>query len=196
MAIEFPALPYASDALEPYISTTTMEFHYGKHHKAYVDNLNKLIAGTPFADLSLEEIIKETAGNEKFQAIFNNAAQAWNHNFFWHCMSADGGKAPKGVLLKKIEDTFGSYDQFCEDFTNAAVSQFGSGWAWLVEDKDGKLSIMKTANADTPLAHGLKALLTVDVWEHAYYLDYQNRRADFVKTFLTHLAQVRPVAAS
>ncbi len=196
MAIEFPALPYASDALEPYISTTTMEFHYGKHHKAYVDNLNKLIAGTPFADLSLEEIIKETAGNEKFQAIFNNAAQAWNHNFFWHCMSADGGKAPKGVLLKKIEDAFGSYDQFCEDFTNAAVSQFGSGWAWLVEDKDGKLSIMKTANADTPLAHGLKALLTVDVWEHAYYLDYQNRRADFVKTFLTHLAQVRPVAAS
>ena len=173
-----------------------MEFHYGKHHKAYVDNLNKLIAGTPFADLSLEEIIKETAGNEKFQAIFNNAAQAWNHNFFWHCMSADGGKAPKGVLLKKIEDAFGSYDQFCEDFTNAAVSQFGSGWAWLVEDKDGKLSIMKTANADTPLAHGLKALLTVDVWEHAYYLDYQNRRADFVKTFLTHLAQVRPVAAS
>ena len=171
MAIEFPALPYASDALEPYISTTTMEFHYGKHHKAYVDNLNKLIAGTPFADLSLEEIIKETAGNEKFQAIFNNAAQAWNHNFFWHCMSADGGKAPKGVLLKKIEDAFGSYDQFCEDFTNAAVSQFGSGWAWLVEDKDGKLSIMKTANADTPLAHGLKALLT-------------------------HLAQVRPVAAS
>ena len=196
MAIEFPALPYASDALEPYISTTTMEFHYGKHHKAYVDNLNKLIAGTPFADLSLEEIIKETAGNEKFQAIFNNAAQAWNHNFFWHCMSADGGKAPKGVLLKKIEDAFGSYDQFYEDFTNAAVSQFGSGWAWLVEDKDGKLSIMKTANADTPLAHGLKALLTVDVWEHAYYLDYQNRRADFVKTFLTHLAQVRPVAAS
>lgn len=196
MAIEFPALPYASDALEPYISTTTMEFHYGKHHKAYVDNLNKLIAGTPFADLSLEEIIKETAGNEKFQAIFNNAAQAWNHNFFWHCMSADGGKAPKGALLKKIEDAFGSYDQFCEDFTNAAVSQFGSGWAWLVEDKDGKLSILKTANADTPLAHGLKALLTVDVWEHAYYLDYQNRRADFVKTFLTHLAQVRPVAAS
>lgn len=193
MAIEFPALPYASDALEPYISTTTMEFHYGKHHKAYVDNLNKLIAGTPFADLSLEEIIKETAGNEKFQAIFNNAAQAWNHNFFWHCMSADGGKAPKGVLLKKIEDAFGSYDQFCEDFTNAAVSQFGSGWAWLVEDKDGKLSIMKTANADTPLAHGLKALLTVDVWEHAYYLDYQNRRADFVKTFLTHLAQVKLV---
>ena len=196
MAIEFPALPYASDALEPYISTTTMEFHYGKHHKAYVDNLNKLIAGTLFADLSLEEIIKETAGNEKFQAIFNNAAQAWNHNFFWHCMSADGGKAPKGVLLKKIEDAFGSYDQFCEDFTNAAVSQFGSGWAWLVEDKDGKVSILKTANADTPLAHGLKALLTVDVWEHAYYLDYQNRRADFVKTFLTHLAQVRPVAAS
>ena len=196
MAIEFPALPYASDALEPYISTTTMEFHYGKHHKAYVDNLNKLIAGTLFADLSLEEIIKETAGNEKFQAIFNNAAQAWNHNFFWHCMSADGGKAPKGVLLKKIEDAFGSYDQFCEDFTNAAVSQFGSGWAWLVEDKDGTLSILTTANADTPLAHGLKALLTVDVWEHAYYLDYQNRRADFVKTFLTHLAQVRPVAAS
>ena len=196
MAIEFPALPYASDALEPYISTTTMEFHYGKHHKAYVDNLNKLIAGTPFADLSLEEIINESAGNEMFQAIFNYGAQAWNHNFFWHCMSADGGKAPKGVLLKKIEDAFGSYDQFCEDFTNAAVSQFGSGWAWLVEDKDGKLSILKTANADTPLAHGLKALLTVDVWEHAYYLDYQNRRADFVKTFLTHLAQVRPVAAS
>lgn len=189
MAVEFPALPYSSDALEPYISTTTMEFHYGKHHKAYVENLNKLIAGTPFADLTLEEIIKETAGEEKYQAIFNNAAQAWNHNFFWNCMSPEGGKAPKGALLKKIEKAFGSYDKFCEEFTNAATSQFGSGWAWLVEDKEGNLSIMKTSNADNPLAHGLKALLTVDVWEHAYYLDYQNRRLDFVRTFLTHLAK-------
>ena len=138
---------------------------------------------------ALEEIIKETAGEEKYQAIFNNAAQAWNHNFFWNCMSPEGGKAPKGALLKKIENAFGSYDQFCEEFTNAATSQFGSGWAWLVEDKEGNLSLMKTSNADNPLAHGLKALLTVDVWEHAYYLDYQNRRLDFVRTFLTHLAK-------
>ena len=132
---------------------------------------------------------EETAGEEKYQAIFNNAAQAWNHNFFWNCMSPEGGKAPKGALLKKIEKAFGSYDQFCEEFTNAATSQFGSGWAWLVEDKEGNLSLMKTSNADNPLAHGLKALLTVDVWEHAYYLDYQNRRLDFVRTFLTHLAK-------
>ncbi len=187
MAIEFPSLPYAEDALEPYISATTMAFHYGKHHRAYVDNLNKLIVETPFADLTLEEIIKETAGEPKYQAIFNNAAQAWNHNFFWHCMSPDGGKAPKGALLKKIEAAFGSYDAFCEAFLNAATSQFGSGWAWLAEDDEGKLRVMKTSNADTPLAHGLKPLMTVDVWEHAYYLDYQNVRADFVKNFIAHL---------
>ncbi len=189
MAIAFPALPYSSDALDPYISTTTMEFHYGKHHKAYVDNLNKMIAGTPFENLTLEEIIRETSGEEKFQGIFNNAAQAWNHDFFWHCMSPEGGQPPKGAKLRKIEEAFGSYDKFCEAFVNAAVSQFGSGWAWLVEDKDGKLSIVKTSNADTPIAHGLKPWLTVDVWEHAYYLDYQNRRADFVKAFLAHLVK-------
>ncbi len=187
MAIEFPKLPFAEDALEPYMSATTLAFHYGKHHKAYVDNLNKLIAGSQLDNLSLEEIIKETAGLPDKQAIFNNAAQAWNHNFFWQCIAPEGGKAPKGALLKKIEAAFGSYDEFCEAFLNAAVTQFGSGWAWLVEDNEGKLSIMKTSNADTPLAHGLKPLMTVDVWEHAYYLDYQNARADFVRNFITYL---------
>ena len=187
MAIEFPKLPFAEDALEPYMSATTLAFHYGKHHKAYVDNLNKLIAGSQLDNLSLEEIIKETAGLPDKQAIFNNAAQAWNHNFFWQCIAPEGGQAPKGALLKKIEAAFGSYDEFCEAFLNAAVTQFGSGWAWLVEDNEGKLSIMKTSNADTPLAHGLKPLMTVDVWEHAYYLDYQNARADFVRNFITYL---------
>lgn len=186
MTFKLPDLPYEMNALEPYISQKTLEFHYGKHHRTYVENLNKLIAGTKFENMSLEEIIKEAAGKAEYQGIFNNAAQAWNHAFFWKCMKKGGGK-PQGAILSRIEKDFGSYEKFREEFKNAAVTQFGSGWAWLVE-QDGKLAIMKTANADTPIAHGLKALLTVDVWEHAYYLDYQNRRADFVEAFLNNLA--------
>lgn len=188
MAFELPPLPYEVDALEPYISTTTMEYHYGKHHKTYVDNLNKLVAGTEFADMKLERIIRESYGKPEFAATYNNAAQAWNHAFFWTCMAPGGGGAPKGELLKKIERDFGSYDNFRTEFKNAAITQFGSGWAWLVEDGD-KLKVIKTSNADTPIAHGLKPLMTVDVWEHAYYLDYQNRRADFVEGFLEHLVK-------
>ena len=187
MAIEQPALPYEMDALEPYISATTMEFHYGKHHKAYVDNVNKLIKGTEFEELSLEKIIKATVDNPEYTGIFNNAAQAWNHTFFWKSMSPKGGGAPKGELLKRMERDFGSYEKFAEEFKNAALTQFGSGWAWLVEDKEGKLSIIKTSNADTPIARGLKPIITLDVWEHAYYLDYQNRRAEFADAFLAHL---------
>ncbi len=186
MAFILEALPYAENALEPYISANTISFHYGKHHRAYVDNLNKLIVGTKFENMSLEEIIKEAYGKAEYAGIFNNAAQAWNHAFFWKSMFA-GDKTVPAELKAKIERDFGSYDKFCEAFLEVAVSQFGSGWAWLVEDKDGKLSVIKTSNADTPIAHGLKPLTTVDVWEHAYYLDYQNRRADFVKTFIINL---------
>lgn len=190
MAFELPALPYAMNALEPYISERTMEFHYGKHHKAYVDNLNKLIAGTHFEQMSLEEIIRKTAGKTEYAGIFNNAAQAWNHAFFWTCMQPGGGGEPAGEMKKKIERSFGGYDKFREEFAAAATTQFGSGWAWLAEDEEsGKLKVVKTANADMPIAHGLKPLLTVDVWEHAYYLDYQNRRPDFVNAFLDHLAK-------
>lgn len=189
MTFELPELPYAKNALEPYISKKTMEFHYGKHHKAYVDNLNKLVKDTEFENMSLEEVIKASAGRAEFSAIFNNAAQAWNHTFFWNCMMKDGGQAPQGELKDKIDRDFGSYEKFKEEFKNAATSQFGSGWAWLAEGKDGKLTVMKTSNADTPLAHGLKPIITCDVWEHAYYLDYQNRRPDFVSAFLEHLVK-------
>ena len=190
MAFELPALPYAMNALEPYISERTMEFHYGKHHKAYVDNLNKLIAGTHFEQMSLEEIIRKTAGKTEYAGIFNNAAQAWNHAFFWTCMQPGGGGEPTGEMKKKIERSFGGYDKFREEFATAATTQFGSGWAWLAEDEEsGKLKVIKTANADTPIAHGYKPLITVDVWEHAYYLDYQNRRPDFVEAFLDHLVR-------
>ncbi len=186
MTFSLPELPFDKKALEPYMSENTLNFHYGKHHQIYVDNLNKLIENTPFAQMSLEEIIKNTAGKTEYAGIFNNAAQVWNHSFFWQCLNAKGGK-PQGEMLSRIEKDFGSYEKFHEEFKNAALTQFGSGWAWLVE-KDGKLAVMKTANADTPIAHNLKAFLTVDVWEHAYYLDYQNKRADFVETFLTKLA--------
>jgi len=190
MAFELPALPYAMNALEQYISERTMEFHYGKHHKAYVDNLNKLIAGSHFEQMSLEEIIRKTAGKAEYAGIFNNAAQAWNHAFFWTCMQPGGGGEPTGEMKKKIERSFGGYYKFREEFATAATTQFGSGWSWLAEDEEsGKLKVIKTANADTPIAHGLKPLLTVDVCEHAYYLDYQNRRPDFVNAFLDHLAK-------
>ena len=184
---KLPTLNYELDALVPYISKNTMEFHYLKHHQTYVDNLNKLIAGTEFENMFLEEIVQKTVGKPEYTAIFNNAAQVWNHTFFWNCMRPNGGSRPQGRLLEDIIKTFGSYEDFCKEFKAAALAQFGSGWAWLVRRADGGLEIMKTANADNPLAHGLEALITIDVWEHAYYLDYQNRRGDFIDAFLNHL---------
>ena len=184
---QLPALPYAQDALAPYVSAKTMSFHYSKHHQAYVDNLNKLIAGTPWAGQPLEKIIRETGGTTDNAAVFNNAAQAWNHTFFWQSMKAGGGGKPTGRLLKQIGKSFGGFDEVKKALVAAAVAQFGSGWVWLVQEGDA-LKIVKTSNADTPMAHGQTALLTCDVWEHAYYLDYQNRRKDFVQAFLDHLA--------
>jgi Fe-Mn family superoxide dismutase len=183
MAITLPALPYAEDALSPHISGKTLEFHYGKHHNAYVVNANKLLEGTDLAKEALETIIKKTAGDTSKQAIFNNVAQVWNHSFYWQCMKPGGGGPPAGPIAQKIDADFGSFDKFAEAFKNAGATQFGSGWAWLVL-KDDELQIMKTANADTPVAQGLKPLLTVDVWEHAYYLDYQNRRPDYLNVFV------------
>ncbi|HBA84161.1 MAG TPA: superoxide dismutase [Fe] [Verrucomicrobia bacterium] len=187
-AFTLPALPYAQGALEPYISARTMGFHYGKHHQAYVDNLNKLVVGTPWAaGSSLEKVVLESAGKADKAAVFNNAAQAWNHAFFWNSMKAGGGGKPAGRLLALVEKSFGGFDEFKNAFVTAAVAQFGSGWVWLVQEGD-TLKIIKTSNADTSIAHGQTALLTCDVWEHAYYLDYQNRRKDFVEAFLDHLA--------
>ena len=187
-AFTLPALPYAQDALEPYISARTMSFHYGKHHQAYVDALNKLVVGTPWATgQTLEKIAVETVGIADKAPVFNNAAQAWNHAFFWKSMKPGGGGLPTGRLMDLIGKSFGNFDKFKDDFTAAAVAQFGSGWVWLVQEGDA-LKIVKTSNADTPMAHGQTALLTCDVWEHAYYLDYQNRRKDFVQAFLDHLA--------
>jgi len=181
MAFELPNLPYSKDALQPHMSAETLEYHHGKHHKAYVDNLNKLIAGKPEESKSLEEIIKSSEG-----PLFNNSAQVWNHTFFWSCMKPNGGGAPTGDLASAIDRDFGSFDKFKEEFSNAAATQFGSGWAWLVLD-GGKLSVMKTANADLPMKHGKKAILTIDVWEHAYYVDHRNARPKFIETFLTSL---------
>jgi superoxide dismutase, Fe-Mn family len=178
-------LPFKEDALEPYISKKTIEFHYGKHHKAYVDKTNELAGAAGFGSLSLEEIIKKTAGSVDQTPIFNNAAQAWNHNFYWKSM-LPGAKKPNERLTKMINDSLGSYDNFNKEFQNAALTQFGSGWVWLVLDQ-GKLKVTKTSNADNPLVHGQVPLLTVDVWEHAYYLDYQNRRADYVKAVFDNL---------
>jgi Fe-Mn family superoxide dismutase len=186
MAITLPALPYAIDALAPYISQNTIEFHYGKHHKTYVDNANKLLADTDMADAALEDIIRKVAGDAGKVGVFNNCAQVWNHSFYWQCMKPGGGGKATGPIAAKIDATWGSFDKFAEEFKNAGMTQFGSGWAWLVLDGDA-LKITKTGNADTPIAHGLKALLTVDVWEHAYYLDYQNRRADYLATFVDKL---------
>lgn len=179
-------LPYADNALAPIISANTISFHYGKHHKGYVDNLNKLIAETEFADMTLEKIITETAGKADKVAIFNNAAQAWNHTFYWRSLKPKGGGEPPAVLKKKIEASFGSVDACKKEWSAAAMGQFGSGWAWLVLDS-GNIKVVKTANADLPLIKGLKPLLTIDVWEHAYYLDYQNRRADYVNAVLDKL---------
>ena len=186
MAFEMMDLPYAKQALEPYMSAQTFDYHYGKHYKSYIENLNKLVAGTDFEKMSLEEVVKQTAGKEELSAIFNNAAQAWNHLFFWKSLRPNGGGEPNVALKQRLIRDFGSIEKFKEAFKSAAVGQFGSGWAWLV-DNGGKLEVMKTSNADTPIAHGLKPLLTIDVWEHAYYLDYQNRRGDFVSVFLEQL---------
>jgi Fe-Mn family superoxide dismutase len=184
--IELPALPYAMDALAPVISSETLSFHYGKHHKAYVDNLNKLVAGTDLADTPLETLIAAVAGKPDKAGMFNNAAQIWNHTFFWNSLRPGGGGAPTGAVAPAINAAFGSFDNFKKEFANAAMTQFGSGWAWLVAER-GALRIMKTPNADTPLTTGQTALLTIDVWEHAYYLDYQNRRADFVAAVIDKL---------
>ncbi len=182
-----PELPFAEDALEPVISAKTLSFHHGKHHKAYVDNLNKLIEGTEFAGKSLEEIIKATAGNKDKAGIFNNAAQVWNHTFYWNSLRKGGGGEPPAELKKKIEAAFGSFDDFKKEFADAATSQFGSGWAWLTADGNN-LRIVKTGNAEVPFTgSGLKPLLTIDVWEHAYYLDYQNKRPDYAKAVIDKL---------
>jgi len=181
MAFELPALPYAQDALAPTISAETMEYHYGKHHQTYVDNLNKAVAGTADENASLEDIIMKAEG-----PLFNNAAQVWNPPFFWNSRSPNGGGQPTGAIADRIEADFGGYDAFRAQITDAGLTQFGSGWAWLVE-KDGKLAIMKTPNADLPMKHGAKALFTIDVWEHAYYIDYRNARAKFIEVVLDNL---------
>jgi Fe-Mn family superoxide dismutase len=181
-----PPLPFAENALEPVISARTIGFHYGKHHKAYVDNLNKLTAGTEYADMALEKIITATAGLTDKAGIFNNAAQVWNHTFYWQGLRPQGGGEPPPVLKQKIEASFGTMEACKKELANAAMTQFGSGWAWLVLD-GGTLKVVKTGNADVPLTKGMKPLLTIDVWEHAYYLDYQNRRADYVDALLNKL---------
>lgn len=178
MAIELPALPYARDALQPHISAETIDYHYGKHHQAYVTNLNNLIKDTEFADLDLESIVRRAQGG-----MFNNAAQVWNHSFYWNCLSPNGGGEPGGKLADAIERNFGSFAQFKEQFTQTAVTTFGSGWAWLVQRTDGSLGLVSTANAATPLTGPDTALLTCDVWEHAYYIDYRNARPKYVEAF-------------
>jgi superoxide dismutase, Fe-Mn family len=196
MAFTQPPLPFDSKALENYgMKAETFEYHYGKHHAAYVTNLNKLTEGTELADKSLEEVIQISFKDPAKVGIFNNAAQVWNHTFFWNCLKPAGGGAPTGDLAAKINQDFGSFDKFKEEFSNAAATQFGSGWAWLVDD-GGTLKVMKTPNAENPLAHGKKALLTIDVWEHAYYIDFRNARPAFIKNFLDNLVNWDFVAAN
>jgi Fe-Mn family superoxide dismutase len=196
MAHELPPLPYADNALAPTISSNTIGFHYGKHHKAYVDNLNALLKDLPdLAALSLEDVVKKTHGDAAKAGVFNNAAQVWNHTFYWKSMSPKGGGQPTGKLADLIGTSFGGYDKFKEAFANAGKTQFGSGWAWLVLD-GGKLTVEKTPNADTPMARGKKCLLTMDVWEHAYYLDFQNRRPDYITAFLDKLVNWEFAAAN
>ncbi|MBL8858939.1 MAG: superoxide dismutase [Planctomycetes bacterium] len=190
-----PPLPYKDDALAPFITPNTLSFHYGKHHKAYVDNLNKMSDGKPYAKMSLEEVVKASAKEAADAGIFNNSAQVWNHTFYWNSMKPNGGGAPTGKLLEKIAADFGSVDALKTQFAEAAKTQFGSGWAWLVLD-GGKLKVTKTGNADSPIAHGQKPLLTCDVWEHAYYLDFQNRRPDYVAAFVDKLINWEFAAAN
>lgn len=182
MAFELPALPWEKNALEPHITAETLDYHYGKHHNAYVTNLNNMTEGKPEADKSLEELIKTAEGG-----LFNNAAQVWNHTFYWNCMKPNGGGEPTGALAEAINGAFGSFDKFKEEFSNAAKTQFGSGWAWLVKGADGKLKVTKTGNADCPIRTGDTPLLTIDVWEHAYYIDYRNARPKYIETFLSSL---------
>ena len=184
--IELPDLPYTLDALSPHISSDTLSIHHGKHHNSYVSKLNSIIEGTDLEALDLETIIKRSAGNADHTLAFNNAAQIWNHTFYWNSMTPGGGGAPTGEIAALIDKSFGSFDEFRLEFETTAASQFGSGWVWLVGDRR-KLEIMSTGNADLPLAQGKNALLTMDVWEHAYYLDYQNRRLDYTGSFLNHL---------
>jgi len=186
MTLELPTLPYSLDALAPHINSQTLSIHHGKHHAAYVTNGNKLIEGTELAGKSAADIIKATAGKADKVAIFNNAAQAWNHSFYWSSMKPKGGGKPSGNIAKKIDTDLGGYQKFVELFTQAGTTQFGSGWAWL-SLRNGKLEVGKTSNAETPLVTGAVPLLTMDVWEHAYYLDFQNRRPDYIKAFLDHL---------
>ena len=186
-SIALPALPYEQSALQPVISANTLGFHYGKHHKTYVDTLNKLIQGTPFADMPLEKIVKATSDGAEHAAVFHNAAQAWNHTFYWRSLKPKGGGEPPAGLKRLMEASFGGVEACKKQLADAAVEQFGSGWAWLVQDGE-RLKITKTADADTPIAHGSRPLLTIDVWEHAYYLDYQNRRVDYVKALIEKLA--------
>jgi len=178
MTFQLPPLPYANDALAPHVSAETIDYHHGKHHKAYVDNLNKLVAGTEWEDKSLNDIVREADGG-----IFNNAAQVWNHTFYWQCLSPHGGGSPTGELATRIESELGGFDAFRSQFAAAATTHFGSGWGWLVLNPDGTIGIVSTANADNPLRHGAKPLLTCDVWEHAYYIDYRNARPRYVEAF-------------
>lgn len=190
MPFSLPDLPFEKTALEPFISAETLDFHHGKHHATYVNNLNGLVAGKPEASMTLEQVIMSSDG-----AVFNNAAQVWNHTFYWHCIKKDGGGQPIGALAEAIDRDFGSFDAFVKEFTAAALGQFGSGWAWLVFD-NGKLKVTKTANADLPMKHGQVALLTIDVWEHAYYVDYRNARGKYIETFLAKLVNWDFVAAN
>jgi Fe-Mn family superoxide dismutase len=190
MAFELPALPYAHDALAPHISAETLEYHYGKHHQTYVTNLNNLTVGTDHENASLEAVIAAAEG-----PLFNNAAQVWNHTFYWRSMTPGGGGAPTGEVADRVSSAFGSYDGFRAKFTEAATTQFGSGWAWLIDD-GSKLDIVKTSNADLPLKHSQKALLTIDVWEHAYYIDFRNARPNYINTYLDSLLNWEFVAAN
>ncbi len=178
MEHKLPDLPYAMDALQPHISKETLEFHYGKHHQTYVTNLNNLIKGTEFENMALEDIVKKSAGG-----MFNNAAQIWNHTFYWFCLKPNGGGQPTGTLADAINKKFGSFDEFKKQFTQTCVTTFGSGWGWLVKNADGSIELMSTSNAQSPMTSGKTALLTCDVWEHAYYVDYRNRRPDYVAAF-------------
>jgi len=195
MAYELPALPYDYTALDPYISKSTLEFHHDKHHAAYVNNYNGLVKDTPFDSQAIEDVIKAVAGDASKAGIFNNAAQAWNHTFYWNSIKPNGGGTPTGALAEKITADFGSFEAFVDEFKKAGATQFGSGWAWLVLD-GGTLKVTKTGNAENPLTTGATPLLTMDVWEHAYYLDYQNRRPDYINDFLTKLVNWDFVSAN
>ncbi|MEB3310696.1 MAG: superoxide dismutase [Snowella sp.] len=195
MAYELPALPYDYTALEPYISKSTLEFHHDKHHAAYVNNYNGLVKDSPLDSQPIEDVIKAVAGDASKAGIFNNAAQAWNHSFYWNCMKSGGGGTPTGALADKINADFGSFENLVQELKTAGATQFGSGWAWLVLDS-GTLKVTKTGNAENPMTTGATPLLTIDVWEHAYYLDYQNRRPDYISDFLTKLVNWDFVAAN